>query len=142
MPCLAGCAATAFFKKRGFLMPGGKIDRLGAKKSAFIEFFFKPTIVSAALFARCWLSWASPPHSFRYSAIITASNKACKKIWGCPVLEWKMFNFAYTAAALCEADNAYATWFDAWVREYVNEMGLELAPKGTLARLEKKGGIL
>jgi hypothetical protein len=99
-------------------MAGGEILHLRGWKSAFIEFFFKPAIFSAAVFASAWLRWASPPKCYPYTELITASNKAVFTVWGKnPVMSYKMNMYVFPLAALCEADNAYAIWFFEFCRE-------------------------
>ena len=100
-------------------MAGGKIDKLGRWRSVFMEFFFKPAVFSAAIFAYAWMRWASPPKSFRNLAILKASDNSVKRVWGnSPILRWKMGVFAYVMAAFCEADNAYETFFYTFGEEY------------------------
>ena len=99
-------------------MAGTRITHLSRAKSAFIEFFFKPAILSFALFAVAWLRWASPPVSYNNVQICEASDAAAERVWkGNQFLRWKMGLFAYITAAFCEADNAYSIWFFAFADE-------------------------
>ena len=100
-------------------MAGGKIEHLSRWKGGFIEYCFKPAIVSAALFGAVWMRWASPPRSYPITEIPEASRKACLTIWGknSHVIRWKMYLFSYIIAAFCEADNAYNVWFFEFCRE-------------------------
>jgi hypothetical protein len=109
-------------------MAGMRIKWLSSKKSFFIEFIFKPGLLSAAIFSKAWMGWACPPISYRPLAIVSAADSTARKVWTDPIMPWKMGLFAYSLASFLEADNAYSAFFERFIEEYLEKTGRKIAP--------------